>query len=575
MISAAIRRAYSYVRFSTAEQRKGDSLARQEKLRTAWLACNPEFVLDHTLKLQDLGVSAFKGKNATDGKLAAFIAAVEDGRVEPGSVLLVESLDRLSRDQIGDALQLFLRLLGAGITIVTLSPDEERFDKSSINDVVKIITVLVVMSRAHEESATKSKRIAAARKKARNAAREDGKTLTKQLPAWVEATKDGKRVEIPAAADTVRLIFDLAADGMSTRKIEAKLNATAKAASPKQRNGWRRSYIKKILYNRAVLGEYQPHTRTETGRVPVGEAIQGYFPAIVAPDVFYKVQQRLAGNRGKGGRTGAASNVLTHLVKCAYCGGAMRFEDKGKPPKGRKYLTCDNGVRGVRDEQGSLKCSRHRVRYDECLELILYNCRRLRPGDVLPKADDQDKLVRALQTQLAGTAARLAEIETKLGNLTERVGDAPSKDAADRVYKLIDAKEQEKAALLAEQTAAAAALRKAETSTRSFVEWRDDLDALNDAIETGGPEIRLRLRSHLREFIDRIEVFAVGTTEPDDWPATTWAGAKPIVAWNKTFERKLREPKPSRDYLKGRFYRVHFQSGTVVEFIPNAVKCGT
>src|SRR5262245_48096950 len=53
--------AYSYSRFSSAEQAKGDSLRRQEEARDAWLA-KAGAKLDTSLTLRDEGVSAFSGK---------------------------------------------------------------------------------------------------------------------------------------------------------------------------------------------------------------------------------------------------------------------------------------------------------------------------------------------------------------------------------------------------------------------------------------------------------------------------------------------------------------------------------
>ncbi len=47
-------------------------------------------------RLEDIGVSAFNGKNATDGVLSIFLKHLESGNIEKDSVLLVESLDRLS-----------------------------------------------------------------------------------------------------------------------------------------------------------------------------------------------------------------------------------------------------------------------------------------------------------------------------------------------------------------------------------------------------------------------------------------------------------------------------------------------
>src|SRR5205823_3438736 len=106
----------------------------------------------------------------------------------------------------------------------------------------------------------------------------------------------------------------------------------------------------------------------------------------VDPKKFYAVQKLLKANKGKGGRNGKETNLFTHIVTCAYCGGPMHFDDKGKGPKGAQYLYCGNGKRGVgpcTDRKG------RRTRYDECEETILTNCERLRPEQVLPKPKGQ------------------------------------------------------------------------------------------------------------------------------------------------------------------------------------------
>ena len=106
--------AYSYRRFSSLEQSKGDSLRRQTELSEQY-AIEHNLVLDDSLSLLDAGVSAYRGANSTEGALSRFIEAVKDGRVASGSWLLVESLDRLSRNTVDNALALFLQLLQSGI----------------------------------------------------------------------------------------------------------------------------------------------------------------------------------------------------------------------------------------------------------------------------------------------------------------------------------------------------------------------------------------------------------------------------------------------------------------------------
>src|SRR5438552_11831218 len=120
MKSSTSTLAYSYVRFSHPSQAEGDSLRRQTEAARQW--CERNGVrLDTTTTLHDLGKSAYTGwhrKNPDRHALAAFLKLVEQGKVPRGSVLIIENLDRLTREHIQPALLLVLNLLQAGIRIV-------------------------------------------------------------------------------------------------------------------------------------------------------------------------------------------------------------------------------------------------------------------------------------------------------------------------------------------------------------------------------------------------------------------------------------------------------------------------
>jgi len=82
----------------------------------------------------------------------------------------IESIDRLSRSKVGEALQLFISILNSGVSIVTREP-RRTYSQDSINDIAALLEQLIYMSRAHEESATKSfqLKVAWAKKKERAA----------------------------------------------------------------------------------------------------------------------------------------------------------------------------------------------------------------------------------------------------------------------------------------------------------------------------------------------------------------------------------------------------------------------
>jgi DNA invertase Pin-like site-specific DNA recombinase len=118
-------KAYSYLRFSTPEQLKGDSLRRQTTL-SAEYATARGMVLDTELNLRDLGVSAFRGDNAETGALSLFLDAIRKGIVPRGSYLLLESLDRLSRRVARKAVRYLEEIVEAGVTVVTWNTPKRR-----------------------------------------------------------------------------------------------------------------------------------------------------------------------------------------------------------------------------------------------------------------------------------------------------------------------------------------------------------------------------------------------------------------------------------------------------------------
>src|SRR5262245_11437986 len=123
-------RAYSYLRFSTPEQGHGDSRRRQTLLAERY-ATKHGLVLDRALRMSDEGGSAYQSKNGRHGALCKFLQSMDGGLVEPGSFLLVESLDRISRANPWDAMPIFQQIINAGVSIVTLQ-DERVWNRAEM-----------------------------------------------------------------------------------------------------------------------------------------------------------------------------------------------------------------------------------------------------------------------------------------------------------------------------------------------------------------------------------------------------------------------------------------------------------
>ena len=329
-------RAYSYIRFSRPEQLRGDSLRRQREKAEEW-AVSKGLVIDESIT--DLGVSGFRGANRINGALGRFLDLVNRGRVEPGSVLIVESLDRISREAVRLVTPSFLSLINAGVRVVTLIDGQEYSAERLDKEPMAIFGAVMVMIRANEESSVKSVRVG----DAWETKRKSGDVLSARIPAWLKVeTVDGKRtiVEIPARVRVVRLIFNLTIAGYGRRQIVLRLKGEETFGGADK---WQPSYVAKVLANRAVMGEHQPCKRNAEGkRVAAGPVRPDYFPAIVDEVTFLRANAAKAARATTRGKRGeGVSNILQGLAKCGVCKRRMLRENKGAGPKGgRPYLVC-------------------------------------------------------------------------------------------------------------------------------------------------------------------------------------------------------------------------------------------
>lgn len=407
-------KAYSYVRMSTDLQLKGDSLRRQKEASRRF-ADKHGLDLIEDIDLHDIGVSAYKGKNIASGAFGRFLEAVRDGKIEGGSYLLVESFDRMSRQEPVAALKPFIEIVEAGLVLVTL--DDERVFKGKISFEDLIISI-AKMSRANEESARKSDRLSQAWKAKRASIGQN--KLTARCPSWLNLKRDRSGFEvIEERAAIVRRIFNEAASGIGTFTIVRQLNNDG-VPTFMGKGGWQNSTVNKILSSPAAIGTFQPNRMEGNKRIPDGEPIRNYFPWIVKQDVFEAAQRgrlerwrearpekkKEAGPRG--GRHGKQyTNLFSKLAVCDYCGEPMYYQNKGARPKGRTYLVCSNALKGDGCEM------RGRWRYDQFETTFLSFVEQLDLASLVQSSEHSNKR--------SDLALRLEAAEGKIKLLREKV----------------------------------------------------------------------------------------------------------------------------------------------------------
>lgn len=332
-------KVYSYTRWSTPEQAKGDSHRRQAEAAAKW-AARHGYELDERLRITDEGVSAYRGGNALDGGLSRFLEACNKGLIDRGSFLLVESLDRISRMAPRRAQRLIDDIVDCGVTIVTLSDDQHYTAERLDNDPTALLIALMVSWRAHEESKTKGRRVAAAWEQKRQRVRANpAERLTRRGPSWLAPTEEGGWREDPVKAGAVRRIYAMTLAGAGEHSIAKAFNLEA---VPVLAGGarWHRSTVCKVLRNPAVLGKLTP------GRIEYvegrrfhrkEEAIAGAFPAVISEADWLAVRALKDGRAGaqRGRHAGAPiAHYLAGLARCPLCGSAMSRVNKGNKAKG-------------------------------------------------------------------------------------------------------------------------------------------------------------------------------------------------------------------------------------------------
>lgn len=380
--------AFSYLRFSSEAQEDGDSTRRQDALRDAWLKRHPDVRLAEAFT--DRGVSGFRGKHRTSGDLARFLDLVTHGSVPRGSYLIVENLDRLTRESPIEALPAVLGLIKAGVRVVQLAPTEVVYDSEMDQGV--LMMMLWEISRGHGESKRKSGAVGEAKREAKRAARDSGRPIGNMAPAWLELV-DGKYRVKANAGPAVRLIFRMCAEGSGVLAITKKLNADRVAPLGRSAR-WITSYVAKILDNRACIGEYQPMSNGRP-RTPDGDPIPGYYPAVVTEAEFHAAAKARESRHRRSGRPAKnAVHLFTGLLQCARDACPIYFTTRSK----RKYLISARALNG--------ETPMVTFPMDEFQSAVLSQLRELQASDLFsdPSAEEVARLT-----------ASLGESERRLG----------------------------------------------------------------------------------------------------------------------------------------------------------------
>jgi DNA invertase Pin-like site-specific DNA recombinase len=371
---------YAYARWSSLEQSKGSTLERQldhcrkHIERAGWkLASDP---------IVDRGRSAYTGANITSGNLGAFADNLRTGTIPTPATLVVEELDRLSRQPADVMLSWLSPLVRSGLTIIVTQTGQVIDARMLDHDIGTLMMILITAFGSNNESKKKSERGASAWETKRAKARAGEKVERHHNhPLWLRVNDEGEFEAIPERLAIVEDIFRLRLEGkgqiataqwLNERRLTDP-NYEVWARGRRAPQFWTPVYVGRTLGNRAVLGEWQPsrQPRGAKERTPVGEAIEGYYPAIIDPVTFAQANDsRITEQFRHQGRGRSVSNLFGKRARCGDCGGRMGLKGSiRKHRDGRQtryyYLTCLTA-------KVAKSCSNHRTwAYDAIEQAVL------------------------------------------------------------------------------------------------------------------------------------------------------------------------------------------------------------
>ena len=407
------RPAYSYLRFSTLEQKKGDSHRRQSERPEGVCQQFGWQLQDRTYK--DCGSSAYRGKNRKKGDLSVFLAALEGGELAENPVLILEDLDRLSRDKIMPSMDCARKILECGCDIYSII-ERKLYTRTHLDDPMGLMGLIWRFYLAREESEKKADRSRQNWAEKHKQAAEKGTVFTKICPGWLKVVDQkgvggrrtgGRFVEVPERVAVVKNLFKWCIEGQGLQQIMRRLEA---AQVPPFRSGWAQKYIWEILRDRRVLGDL-PTTSYGDEKKP-GQTIAGYYPAIIDQRTYDAAQDAIKSRKGKSGRRGDFINLFTGLVKYPEHECNMVFLSKPKRNKSGlhqyRYLVSYLGWKGRKPYVA--------IRYDRFEAFVLGWLYDL-AGDLMPH-EPADETVAALRVRRKFLEGRIKEVAAQLSSVS-------------------------------------------------------------------------------------------------------------------------------------------------------------
>lgn len=471
------------MRFSRPEQAKGTSIERQSHFAEQY-ALEHGFELDKSLTMMDKGLSAFHGVHKKKGAFGQFLAAVTAGKVKSGSVLVVESLDRLSREDPLIAQSALSDLILSGITVVTAA-DNQVYSREEIQqNPFKLIMSLVVMIRANEESETKQRRSNAFLKSALNQYQTNGKVRRLGAdPSWLDFNKDDGTYSFNERTEVIRQILGLYNQGFGSLKIARRLTEENVPTLSGKRSAWGQTTVANIVKSHALYGMKRINVQG------VDYDLEDFYPELITKSKWLALQQhRTKRSKSMHGRGETVHLITGHgkgFTTCGYCGGGLGAQTQKQYKRSGEYSKTVTRLHCLTHKETSSCCSS--VFLEPIENAVLFAaCIGVQPQALVPNANSVDYSV------------LIDEIDAKIEHIVEQVTSGAPWDLFKDVH---DKMKQDKKKLLAERDS-----QKPDIDQHDIEIWVDELLKLADKAKAGDKAARLKCRILIKSVCKNIVI---------------------------------------------------------------------
>lgn len=427
--------------------------------------------------------------------LAEMMDAVKARRID---VVIVEALDRLSRDQ-EDLSGIWKRAKFAGVEIRAVHDGKADAIQIGLRGLVGALYLTDLAHKIRRASAGQVR---------------DGKLPGGRSYGYVPTPgAPGERAIDEGEAEVIRRIYRDYLAGHVPRAIAGALNR--EGIAPPRGTRWNASTINGsrqrgngILHNELYRGEIvwnrirmikDPDTGKRVSRLnPEAEWVRKRVPALAIVDdaTFEAVQARTAGRKPMDPASRQPRHLLSGLLRCGACGGGM--SNRGRDKTGKTRLHCST-------YHESRTCTHTRIYYAEKIEELVLDGLRAQLQDpqrierfVAVYREERDKLAKAAAQDRGRLTTRLGEVTRTLNRLVDAIADGSM--SAKTIGGRINDLEAEQATIEAELARSDTSAEVIALHPQAIRRYLDQIDSLRQAlassrgsnVEPGSPAAAMR-----------------------------------------------------------------------------------